>query len=87
MKHFMLIVSTPEGEIFRGNAVNITLRGVEGDLAVMAGHTPFITAVKPCICRFEKEDGEVFSGKIDGGMLTVSKESVTLLTGHFSKEN
>ena len=87
MKHFVLIVSTPEGEIFRGNAINISLRGVEGDLAVMAGHTPFITAVTPCICKIETEDGEVIAGKVDGGMLTVSKESVTLLTGGFVKKN
>ncbi|MBQ4518975.1 MAG: F0F1 ATP synthase subunit epsilon [Clostridia bacterium] len=81
--HFMLIVSTPEGEIYRGNAVNLSLRGVEGDLAVMAGHTPFITAVKPCACIIEKEEGAILNGEIDGGLLTVSKESVTLLTGHF----
>lgn len=82
--HFMLIVSTPEGEIYRGNAVNLSLRGMEGDLAVMAGHTPFVTAVKPCVCKIEKEEEAILSGEIDGGLLTVSKESVTLLTGQFT---
>ena len=37
MKTFLLIISTPDGEMFNGEAVNISLRGVEGDLAVMAG--------------------------------------------------
>ena len=46
MKTFLLIISTPDGEMFNGEAVNISLRGVEGDLAVMAGHIPFVTAVK-----------------------------------------
>ncbi len=83
MRTFPLIVSSPTGEVFRGDVVSISLRGIEGDLAILAGHTPFITAVKPCDCVLTLEDGTEKSGHTDGGILTVSQESTTLLSGTF----
>ena len=83
MTPFALVVSSPEGDLFRGEAVRISLRGSEGDLAVMAGHTPFVTAVKPCECYVELESGEIMVATTDGGILTVTNERVTLLSGSF----
>lgn len=83
MKTFKLTVSSPDGNIFSGNAVNISLRGSLGDLAVMAGHIPFITAVVPCKCKIELENGEEKNAVTQGGILTVAKEGVTLLSGSF----
>jgi len=83
MKTFRLIISSPDGHLFNGEAVKISVRGSEGELAVMAGHIPFITAVKPCACRIELEDGTEKEGYTDGGILTVSPESTTLLSGSF----
>ena len=48
MNTFRLIVSSPDGNLFDGDAVMLTLRGVEGDLAIMAGHVPFLTSVVSC---------------------------------------
>ena len=62
MKSFRLTISSPDGNCFDGDAVFLSLRGSEGDLAVMAGHIPFIS----------------------GGLLTVSEEKTTLLSGSFS---
>ena len=84
MNTFRLIVSTPSGNRFDGEAVMISLRGAEGELAVMAGHAPFVTTVKPCDCKIELADGEEKVGHISGGVLTVSKEQVILLSGSFS---
>jgi len=80
---FPLLISTPDGNRFSGDAVMLTLRGIEGELAVMAGHIPFITSVKPCDCKVIMEDGTEKIGRTDGGLLTVSKENVTLLCGSF----
>ena len=51
MKTFKLIVSSPDGNVFEGEIAQLILRGAGGDLAVMAGHIPFITPVKPGVCR------------------------------------
>ena len=76
-----LNITSPEGSLFKGRVCSISLRGVEGDLAIMADHIPFVTPVKPCEIRIENEDGSTVRGKIDGGLLTVSENDATLLTG------
>ena len=84
MKSFLLKISSPEGDVFCGDALKLSVRGTEGDLAVMAGHIPFISYVKSCDCRIELEDGSEKIGHTEGGVLTVSKEKVILLSGSFS---
>ena len=81
MKPFLLKIASPEGDLFCGDVVKLSVRGTEGDLAVMAGHIPFVSYVKPCDCRLELEDGSEKIGHIQGGVLTVSKDKVILLSG------
>lgn len=80
MKTFLLTISSPDGCLFTGQVARITLRGAEGDLAVMAGHVPFITSVQAGDCLVHLEDGKVKNAKTEGGLLTVTREGVTLLT-------
>ena len=87
MRQFRLIISTPNGNAFDGQAVMLTARGAEGELAVLAGHVPLVTPVVACKCKIESEDGSERFGYTDGGLLTVSGEIVTLLSGSFRFEN
>ena len=84
MRTFTLKVSSPEGDLFCGNALKLSVRGTEGDLAVMAGHIPFVSYVKPCECKIELEDGEEKIGRIESGIVSVSKDKVILLVGALS---
>lgn len=68
---------------FNGDAVALHLRGSEGDLAVLAGHIPFMTAVQPGECRIEFDGEPDKVGVADGGLLTVFPDSVTLLSSSF----
>lgn len=86
MSTFRLTVSTPDGDKFKDDVYMISLRGCEGDLAVMAGHIPFITSVKPCICKIEFDNGDEKRGRIEDGLLTVGSGSVTLLTSSVNWE-
>ena len=85
MSTYNLTIATPEGNAFQGEAVGLYLRGAEGDLAVLAGHLPFLTSVKPGECRVElpDEDAPMRAGHTDGGLLTVNGDTVTLLSGSF----
>lgn len=83
MSTFKLVVSSPDGDIFKGEAAMLTLRGADGDLAVLKGHIPFITSVQPCDCKIELKDGTQKIGHTEGGLLTVSDEQTTLLSGTF----
>ena len=81
MKTFKLTIASPDGNVFNSEAVKISLRGIEGELAVMAGHIPFITVIKPCTYKITMADGEEKTGHTEGGILTVSKEKTTYLSG------
>ena len=83
MSSYNLVISSPDGTIFDGQAVFLSLRGADGDLAIMAGHIPFITSVKPCECKVELADGTDKEGHTDGGLLTVDTGKVTFLSGSF----
>ena len=81
MKTFKFVVSTPEGNLFEGDVVKVSLRGSEGDLAIMANHTPFVTSVVPCKCSLELEDGISKKLLVERGLLSVLTDSVTLMSG------
>ena len=42
--HFSLV--SPERELFSGMVDQVDASGVEGDFGVLAGHAPFMTALK-----------------------------------------
>jgi F-type H+-transporting ATPase subunit epsilon len=75
-----LLISSPDGDLFRGDAEMLILRGTEGDLAIMAGHIPFVTAVVHGKCTIIAAEGERKEGVIEEGLLTVDKDQVTVLT-------
>lgn len=83
MNTFLLTIATPDGNLLREAVTAIFLRGAEGDLAVLAGHIPFVTTVQPGECRVEFEDGSEKIGYADGGLLSVSAEKTILLSGTF----
>ncbi|MBE6956524.1 MAG: F0F1 ATP synthase subunit epsilon [Ruminococcaceae bacterium] len=84
MNTFALRITSPEGDLFSGEVAKLFVRGTEGELAVMAGHIPFVTYVVPCDCKVELPDGTEKVGRIERGVLTVSTDKVILLSGDFS---
>ena len=84
MKAFRFVISTPDGNLFEGNIVKVSLRGAEGDLAVMANHTPFVTSVKPCDVRIELSDGTEKKVSVERGLLSVTQDGTILMSGSAS---
>ncbi|MBQ6884538.1 MAG: hypothetical protein IJN56_02240 [Clostridia bacterium] len=84
MNTYKLIISTPDGSVFDDEAISLIVRGTEGELAIMAGHIPFITAVKPCECKVTLADESEKSASIGGGIITVQKNITTLLCSDFN---
>lgn len=83
MNTFKLTVASPDGNKFCSEAVKLDVRGTEGELAIMAGHIPFVTSVVKCPCVIWLEDGTKKTATTDGGLLSVSSNSVILLSGSF----
>ena len=87
MKTFPLKISSPDGDMFSGEVVKISLRTTEGELAILAGHIPFVSSVVECDCKIEFSEGDEKSFHTSGGVLTVSKDRTMFLTGSFSENN
>ncbi len=83
MNRFPLKVVTPAGVVLEKEVAGLYLRGCEGDLAVFAGHIPFVTAVKECKCTVvygeDGENGEDTEAEVGEGLLNVEAGGVTLL--------
>ncbi len=84
MKPYHLVISTPDGSLFDGEAGLLALRGADGDLAVLAGHIPMMTAIRPGSCKVVLPDETERTGTVDGGLLTVSEDCVTVISGSFT---
>ena len=51
MPTFAVSLVCPEALVFAGEADQVDLPGAEGDLGVLAGHAPIVTALRPGIVR------------------------------------
>lgn len=83
MNTFKLTVSSPDGNKFCEECVKLDVRGVEGELAIMAGHISFVTSIVKSACTIWLKDGSKRQATTDGGLLCVDVDSVTLLSGSF----
>ena len=83
MNTFRLVLSSPDGSIFDDDVYMLTLRGAEGDLAVMAGHVPFMTPVRSGKIKIVLPDESEKEYDAQAGILSVEKDKTTLLSGSF----
>ena len=82
MKTFHLQITTPNGLVYDGQASQISARAIDGDVAVLAGHIPYVTALKGGECRVYI-DGEIKKASCSGGLLNVGKDVVRLISNDF----
>ncbi len=83
MKTFHLQIAAPDGLRYDGDAVQISARGIDGELAVLAGHIPFVTALKAGECRVYADEKEIRYARYSGGMITVTKDVVRMTSAEF----
>ena len=72
MKTFPLRIGTPDGLLFEGdNVVRIVCRSITGDLAILAGHCNFCTALGMGEATVVFANGERKTAACIGGMLSM----------------
>ena len=79
MATFNLTVVSAEEKIFSGDVKSIQATGIEGELGVLPGHTPLLTAIKPGIVKLTLEDDNEEVIYVSGGFLEVQPTIVTVL--------
>ncbi len=79
MSNLKLEILTPNGVIFDGEAVSVTLPGEEGEFGVLAEHSSLSTLLDAGVIDIEKEDKSVESILINWGVVQVDEEKVIVL--------
>ena len=74
--HFDLV--SPEKLLFAGAVDQVDLPGSEGDLGVLAGHAPLVTALRPGIITVFREAGDL-RVVVNGGFAEVGPAGLTVL--------
>ncbi|MCD7784890.1 MAG: ATP synthase F1 subunit epsilon [Oscillospiraceae bacterium] len=82
MTGFPLKIVTPDGLQYEGQAEELIVRTIAGDIGVMAGHTNCVTPLGMGMATVVI-DGEKKYAACIGGMLSVLKGNVTLIPTTF----
>lgn len=76
---FPLLVFALDREIFVGLAESVSVPASEGELQILAEHTPLIAQLKEGDLLITEEDGKVQKLPISGGVLEVKETEVVIL--------
>ena len=68
-----------EAKIFSGPAEMVVVTGIMGELGILPGHTPLLTAIKPGQIRVALPDGAQEVYYVSGGILEVQPDLITIL--------
>ncbi|MBO0692275.1 MAG: ATP synthase F1 subunit epsilon, partial [Acidimicrobiaceae bacterium] len=76
--HFALI--SPERTAFDGEVNSVSLRSAGGDIGFLAGHVPYIGAVRISDCEVVRDNGSIVHLAVYGGFVEVDPDGrVTVL--------
>ncbi|MDA1337556.1 MAG: hypothetical protein O3C23_02210 [bacterium] len=76
---FPLLVFALNREIFVGQVMSVSVPATEGELQILAEHTPLISQLKEGNLLITTEDGKVQKLPILGGVLEVKETEVVIL--------
>jgi F-type H+-transporting ATPase subunit epsilon len=72
-------IVTPERRVWSGPVEILIARGSEGELGVLPGHAPLITALRDGVLRLRRPGGQMLNIACEGGFLEVKPDGVTVL--------
>jgi len=78
MPSFQISLVCPNALVFFGDAEQVDLPGAEGDMGVLAGHAPIVSALRPGIVKVIA-DGRDEAFVVTGGFAEFSGEELTIL--------
>lgn len=78
---FSIEFVSPEDVLYSGEGTQVIARTRGGgEIAFLAGHEPFIGSLEPSEVRVTEEGGQVLSFAVRSGFVSVTGESVTVLS-------
>lgn len=79
LKQLQLTIARVDAPVFSGAVTSVTVPGSEGEMTLLADHTPLMTALRIGTITVRKADGETETFPVTSGTLEVSQNQVTIL--------
>ena len=73
-------VVSPEKVLFSGEAKQVITRTLDGEIAFLPGHAPFLGALTECHTRITLADDSLLDVAVHGGFVQVSGNTVSILS-------
>ena len=74
-----LDITTPDKQLFSGEAILVQLPGLDGLFEVLKDHAPLVAALKKGQIKVELNDGQTEYYDINGGTVEVLKNNILVL--------
>jgi F-type H+-transporting ATPase subunit epsilon len=74
-----------DGKVWSGSARQVSAPAADGEIGILLGHTPILSALRPGEVRVRTTDGETLSWQVDGGFLSVDDDRVTVVVDALSE--
>ena len=68
--------------VWSGGATMVIARTVDGDVGVLRGHAPVLSALADAVVEITPEEGTEVIATVDGGFLSVANDRVSILSEH-----
>ena len=72
-------VVSPASVLYTGEAEMVICRSVDGEIAFLANHVPYLGALDPCVVRLIPESGDETRLAVSGGFVEVRDNRVIIL--------
>lgn len=73
-------VVAADGKVWSGAARQVSAPAADGDIGILAGHTPILSVLRPgAVCVVPVGGGAPLSWRVDGGFLSVDSDQVTVV--------
>jgi F-type H+-transporting ATPase subunit epsilon len=79
MKQLQLTIARVDAPVFSGLITSVTVPGSEGEMTLLADHTPLMSALRAGTITVRKADGESETFPVTSGTMEVSNNTVTIL--------
>lgn len=71
--------------VWSGEARQVIVNTTEGEIGILAGHVPVAGVLQEGRVIIDPTDGTRVEGRVDGGIVTVDSNRVTIVADHFSQ--
>ena len=79
LKTLQLNIARVDGPVFAGEVISVTVPGSEGEMTLLADHTPLVSALRAGTITARLTDGTAQEFIVTTGTLEVSHNAVTIL--------